>query len=201
MTARYATTKQKTPAAPAAARRATAPAAKAARPRAEDPRPADVSTPAGRLNEGDLQWLVGYQLAQASIVTIAAFDDVAGIPHGLRTVEYTLLALVHGNPGVSPAQLAKALGLSAPYITTGLDKLVRRGLIVREANENDRRGQHLRVTKQGEALAVDLTARLLDSERAAFKTLSAAEQMMLAELLHKLARARHAPGRASGAEG
>lgn len=198
MTARNATTKQKAPAAPAAARRAAAPAAKAARPRSEDPRPADVSTPAGRLNEGDLQWLVGYQLAQASIVTIAAFDDVAGIPHGLRTVEYTLLALVHGNPGVSPAQLAKALGLSAPYITTGLDKLVRRGLIVREANENDRRGQHLRLTKAGEALAVDLTARLLESERAAFKTLSAAEQMMLAELLHKLARSRHAPGRAPG---
>ena len=77
---------------------------------------------------------------------------------------------------------------------------MRRGLIVREANESDRRGQHLRVTKQGEALAVDLTARLLDSERAAFKTLSAAEQMMLAELLHKLARARHAPGRVAGAE-
>jgi len=200
MTARNATTKHKAPAAPAPGRRAAAPPTKMVRARAEDARPADISTPAGRLNEGDLQWLVGYQLAQASIVTIAAFDDVAGIPHGLRTVEYTLLALVHGNPGVSPAQLAKALGLSAPYITTGLDKLARRGLIVREANESDRRGQHLHVTKPGEALVVDLTARLLESERAAFKTLSAAEQMMLAELLHKLARSRHASGRVSGAE-
>lgn len=153
--------------------------------------PATVpSTPAGRLSEIELQWLVGYQLAQASIVTIGTFEAVVGGPHGMRTVEYTLLALLRSNPRVSPAQLAKALGLSAPYITTALDKLCRRKLIVRSTNESDRRGQHLTVTPEGDALAAQLTRELLEAERAAFKTLTPTEQMMLAELLHKLARSR-----------
>lgn len=153
--------------------------------------PANVpSTPAGRLSEVELQWLVGYQLAQASIVTIGTFEAVVGGPHGMRTVEYTLLALLRSNPRVSPAQLAKALGLSAPYITTALDKLCRRNLIVRSTNESDRRGQHLTVTPEGDALAERLTRELLQAERAAFKTLTPTEQLMLAELLHKLARSR-----------
>lgn len=166
------------------------PVARAVRARAEEPKLAMESTPAGRLREGALQQLLGYQLAQASIVTIGLFHDVVGHSHSLRTVEYTLLALIHANPLVSPAQLTKALGLSAPYITNGLDKLAGRGLIVRETNENDRRGFHLSVTEQGEALVQDLTARLLDNEKARFKTLTPAEHLMLAELLHKLARSR-----------
>ncbi|MCW5671137.1 MAG: MarR family transcriptional regulator [Hydrogenophaga sp.] len=163
---------------------------RAVRPKLDEPKLAMESTPAGRLREGALQQLLGYQLAQASIVTIGLFQDVVGNAHSLRTVEYTLLALIHANPMVSPAQLTKALGLSAPYITNGLDKLAGRGLIVRETNENDRRGFHLSVTAQGEALAQELTARLLDNEKASFKTLSPAEHLMLAELLHKLARSR-----------
>ncbi len=170
----------------------SAPAAplKPPRARAEEPKLAMESTPAGRLREGPLQQLLGYQLAQASIVTIALFQDVVGNPHALRTVEYTLLALIQANPRVSPAQLTKALGLSAPYITNGLDKLAGRGLIVRETNENDRRGFHLSVTAQGESLAQTFTTQLLENERAKFKTLTPAEHLMLTELLHKLARSR-----------
>ncbi|MCW5652915.1 MarR family transcriptional regulator [Hydrogenophaga sp.] len=163
---------------------------RAARSRAEESKLAEISTPAGRLREGALQQLLGYQLAQASIVTIGLFQEEVGDPHGLRTVEYTLLALIEANPRVSPAHLTKALGLSAPYITNGLDKLAGRGLIVRETNENDRRGFHLSVTEKGEALARQLTTQLLESERARFKTLTSAEYLMLAELLHKLARSR-----------
>ena len=159
--------------------------------RGSAPVPANVpSTPAGRLNEVELQWLVGYQLAKASIVTIGIFEEVVGRPHGMRKVEYTLLALLRTNPRVSPAQLVKALGLSAPYITTALDKLCRWNLIVRSTNESDRRGKHLTLTPEGDALAAQLTHELLEAERAAFKTLTPTEQMMLAELLHKLARSR-----------
>lgn len=150
----------------------------------------EVSTPAGRLNEESLQWILGYQLAQASIVTIRNYQDVAGEPFGLKTVEYTMLALIQENPGVSPAQLAKALGLSAPYVTTGLEKLYRRGLVAREIHESDGRRHHLSATKEGAALGTEMTKRVYEGERAKIKTLSPAEQAMLAELLHKLARSR-----------
>ena len=51
-------------------------------------------TPQARLGEGPLHGLVGYQLAQASIVTNRVFDEQASRRGGLRRVEYTILALV-----------------------------------------------------------------------------------------------------------
>jgi DNA-binding MarR family transcriptional regulator len=151
------------------------------------------ATPAAQLNEGALKELIGYQLAQASIVTLGIFGEFVGQPHSLKTVDYTMLALIQANPGLSPAQLRKALALSAPYVTAGLDKLHERGLILREVNQTDRRAQHLRLTKSAERFVSELTRELLDSERARFETLTFAEQRMLAELLHKLAISRRQP--------
>jgi DNA-binding MarR family transcriptional regulator len=158
-----------------------------------DPAPAPreaSATPSIALDEAAMKELVGYQLAQASIVTIEVFEEQVGRPHDLKTVEYTMLALIQANPGVSPAQLRKALCLSAAYVTAGLDKLHTRGFILREVNQQDRRGQHLRITKAAERLVSELTQILIAAERARFRTLTSAEQRMLAELLHKLALAR-----------
>jgi len=147
-------------------------------------------TPLGHLQELELKTLLGYQVAQASIVTLRVFDETVGQVQGLRTVDYTVLALIRANKAVSPAQLAKALDLSPSYITLALDRLETRGLVTRATNEADRRGQHLHTTAAGGALALRLTQQLLAAESDAFQTLSSVERLMLAELLHKLARSR-----------
>ena len=77
-------------------------------------------------------------------MTYAVFERVVGTPLDLRPVEYTILALVSENPGVSPVQLSKALAVTRANITTWIDKLEQRGLAKREQNTSDRRGQHLR---------------------------------------------------------
>jgi DNA-binding MarR family transcriptional regulator len=145
-------------------------------------------TPAGGLDEARLNQILGYQLAQAAIVTYAVFERLVGSPLDLRPVEYTILTLVKENPGVSPAQLSKALAVTRPNITSWIDRLEKRGLVRREKNVSDRRAQHLRTTERGSALAAKTTRLLADGERQAFSTLTPVEQMMLAELLHKLAR-------------
>ena len=149
-------------------------------------------TPLGHLQELELKTLLGYQVAQASIVTLRVFDETVGKVVGLRTVEYTVLALIRANGAVSPQQLAKALNLSPSYITHALDKLEARGLVTRATNESDRRGQRLHATPAGDALALRLTQQLLAAECDAFHTLSPVERLMLAELLHKLGRSRRA---------
>jgi len=151
-------------------------------------------TPLGHLQELELRHLLGYQVAQASIVTLQVFDDVVASSEGLRTVEYTVLALIRANGAVSPAKLAKAINLSPSYITVALDKLEARGLVKRETNEKDRRGQRLHATAKGDVLAKRLTDELLQAERDAVHTLTSVERLMLAELLHKLSRARRQTG-------
>ena len=156
----------------------------------EQPHTDPETPPQGHLQERELRHLVGFQVAKASIVTLAIFDEVVGRPEGLRPVEYTVLALIDTNGSVAPAQLAKTLSLSPSYITVALDKLEARGLIDRRADQRDRRGQRLTTTPEGHQEALRLTHRLIEAERRAMSSLSTVEQLMLAELLGKVARSR-----------
>lgn len=156
---------------------------------AKQPLPRE-QTPAGRLDEAGIHAILGYQLAQASIVTTRVFTERIGAVFELRPVEFTILVLVDGNPGVSARQLADALAVTPPNITMWIDKLERRGHVERERSDTDRRAQHIRATPQGSALARKAVALVVDAERDELAALSAAERAMLVELLHKVARCR-----------
>lgn len=151
------------------------------------------TTPAGRLEEARLHDVLGYQMAQAAIVTDAVFKAQVGQPFGLRPVEYTVLTLIVENPGGSLARLARALAVTAPNITMWIDRLESRGLVRRTPSANDRRSLLLYATPQGQALARAATQRILDAERQAMAAhLTAGEHAILLELLHKVACARAA---------
>lgn len=153
-------------------------------------------TPLARLSEGGAHAIVGYQLAQAAIVTNQVFDERVG-RGGLRRVEFTILALVQGNPDVTARQLARALAVTPPNIAIWLDKLESRGLVARERSTSDARMQHVRLTGRGKALVERSAQSLLEGEGEALAVLSAAERAMLVELLHKVALARRRPDKAA----
>lgn len=148
-------------------------------------------TPAGRLAEARLAMVLGYQLAQATIVTDAIFRKEVGEPLALKPVEFTLLTLIAENPGGSAARLARALAVTPPHVTALLDRLQERGLVERKASDEDRRAQVLSVTRKGGELVRRATERIVQAERAAL-ALTSGEQAILAELLHKVACARDA---------
>jgi DNA-binding MarR family transcriptional regulator len=144
-------------------------------------------TPSGHLAASGLSGVLGYQLAQAAVLTTQVFQRHVGGPHELRPVEYTMLQLIAENPGTSPVRLAKALAVTKPNITMWVDRLVARGLVERSPNVRDKRVQELRVTPGGQSLAAQATAQLRESEKAALHGLSAGERAILTELLHKVA--------------
>jgi len=151
-------------------------------------------TPLTRLREAGAHAIVGYQLAQAAIVTNQVFDEQVGHQrNGLRRVEFTILALVQGNRDVTARQLARALAVTPPNIAIWLDKLESRGLIARERSVADARMQHVRLTPRGTTLVERSVQVLLEGERVALDALSAAERAMLVELLHKVALSRRKP--------
>ena len=144
----------------------------------------------GHLAEEGLHHLVGYQLAQASVTTTQVFNDAVGSSLELRPVEFTILALVDENAGVSAKQLALSLAVAPPNMTVWIDRLERRGLVQRERSTTDRRAQHIRTTPPGAKLARDAVQRIAAAEGVTLAGLSAAERAMLVELLHKVAGAR-----------
>jgi DNA-binding MarR family transcriptional regulator len=154
------------------------------------PVPEQERTPLAQLNEAGAHAIVGYQLAQATIVTDQVFDERVAGRGGLRRVEFTILALVQGNPGVSARQLARALAVTPPNVAIWLDRLESRGLVTRERSTSDARVQHVQLTRAGTTLVTRTVQTLLEGEQAALAALSAAERAMLVELLHKVALQR-----------
>ena len=153
-------------------------------------KPMSERTPLGELDEGGIQDLLGYQLAQATIQTTQVYVQTVGKPLDLRPVEFTILQLVCENAPVTATQLAKALAVTTPGITIWLDRLEARDLLARERSDTDRRTQNLNVTRKGRTLVSSALRQLLQAERELLAGLSEGERRMLLELLHKVARSR-----------
>lgn len=152
--------------------------------------PSDELTPRGGLDEGGIHGLLGYQLAQAAIITTGAFNQVVGGPLDLRPVEFTILQLVLENSPVTATKVAKALAVTTPGVTVWLDRLEQRGLLERKRDEKDRRTQNLCVTAKGDELVTSALAQLLKADQQLLQALSEGERRILLELLHKFACTR-----------
>lgn len=142
------------------------------------------------IDQSSLSHLLGYHMAQADIPAKAAFYKYVGVPLGLRHVEFTILMLVKDNPAVTQKQLAQTLAVSAPNITTLLDRIVERGWVERVRSESDRRVQHIHLTAVGRKLAEASYRASQTCEKEMLRHLTAGERTMLLELLDKVARHR-----------
>lgn len=134
--------------------------------------------------------MLGYQLAQASVLTDQVFRQQVLQPLGLRKVEFTMLSLVAQNEGLTAAQLAQALAFTAPNTASWIERLVARGLVLREQHASDGRALHIRTTPEGRTLLQQATQAVLDGEGQALARLSPGERLLLMELLHKAATGR-----------
>jgi DNA-binding MarR family transcriptional regulator len=149
-------------------------------------------TPAGQLVEDELNTVIGYQMAQASVVTNRIYEGAVTKQHGLHRLEYTLLMLVRANAGCTASSLAKALHVSTPNMALWLERVEAKGLLERSQSAADRRSNQLRLTPRGEAAAHQATQEIQAAEQAWLANLSVGERMLLAELLHKVAGCRSA---------
>jgi DNA-binding MarR family transcriptional regulator len=150
----------------------------------------ETLTPQGALTEGGMHDLLGYQLAQAAVLTNEAFTRTVGEPLDLRKVEFTILQLVRANAPVTAARVAKSLAVTTPGVKVWIDQLEQRGLIARERGSVDRRTQDLRITRKGDALVSKALTALLEADREILRELTEAERLMLLQLLQKVAHSR-----------
>ena len=108
------------------------------------------------------------------------FNEDLGVSHIL-----TLSFLQH-NESSRPSDVSKALGLTPPTVTHLVNKLVKKGLVERQANDNDRRIIYLVITKQGQ----DVLEKAIESgqvlRKEVFLKLTDEERQQLLTLYKKL---------------
>src|SRR5882757_2797551 len=73
----------------------------------------------------------------------------ANCGYDLTTVQYAALVAIKTRPGIDQATLAGLIAYDRTTITGVVDRLVQKGLAVRQANSRDRRVRELQITDEG----------------------------------------------------
>lgn len=110
-------------------------------------------------------------------------------PHGLTPTEYSLLGALRraGRPRqLRPSDLSHAVECSPGGLTKMVDRLVRRGLVQRIENVDDRRSAFVRLTAAGAALERRALESYLDGAERVLAPLSEAERAALGVGLERL---------------
>jgi DNA-binding MarR family transcriptional regulator len=118
---------------------------------------------------------------------LEAHLEVVYREHGLEPGWHDLLAtLRRQGPKLRPTDLMGSLMLTSGGTTKRLQKLEAAGLIAREPDPNDRRGQLIALTDKGRELIDAVTGPHLANEARLLEALSDEEREQLAALLRKL---------------
>ena len=129
--------------------------------------------------------LLGFNARMAALKVIGLFMQRMA-DAGLRVVDFSVLSLIHHNPGITSRQLCDALNLLPPNLVGKIGALERRGLLVRRPHALDRRAQSLQLTAEGQALMRDAENAVSKLEIDASARLSTAERRTLIRLLQKV---------------
>jgi DNA-binding MarR family transcriptional regulator len=117
--------------------------------------------------------------------------DRAGVGP-LPTTEIALLKQVIDQPASTVGELAAALGLQQPNVSSGLRELERRGFVTREKSERDRRISLLQPTASGIAEHQAIAEEWAGPVNAALEQLSPDQQAALEAAADALAAAHRA---------
>lgn len=106
---------------------------------------------------------------------------------GLTTAQLLLMQTIRKNQAMTIGQLADEIHLSQATVTTILDRLEERELLVRESSTQDKRKVHVRLTEQGEELVKNAPIPLQNDFVDSFMRLNEWEQTTMLSTLQRIA--------------
>ena len=109
--------------------------------------------------------------------------DRALIPLGMRLGQYQVLRALWEEDGLTPRQLAERAAVEMPTVTRTVQRMIRDGLVRREANPKDARSVRILLTPRGLALREEVEVALAREMRVAFDGISEADQAQLVRML------------------
>jgi len=129
--------------------------------------------------------LVGYNCRRAYLAVVEhSIRHMA--EHDLRPTSFSVLSLVHHEPGLNSRQVSKALGVRPPNLVAIIASLEARKLIERRPDPADGRSLGLHPTAEGSRLAARLERVLMRAETEATSMLSGPERQTLISLLGRI---------------
>lgn len=149
------------------------------------PRKGLEAASAGALNTDYLETLLGYNARRAALRVIGqSAQEMA--QYDLKPVDFSVMSVVHHNPGVTSRQLCASLDILPPNLVKIVQSLEAREWLVRLPHPHDGRAVGLHPTDKGIALMQEAEARISALEKIVASQLSPAQQEQLISLLRKI---------------
>jgi DNA-binding MarR family transcriptional regulator len=134
---------------------------------------------------GPLEHWLGFNLRMAQAAAFQAFARRSN-EIGVQPGRFATLTLIAANPGVTQTALSRANGRDKSTLTPLIGDLVRRGLIRRTRDRQDRRTYRLTLMPAGRRLLSALTDCALEHERNLDRVVGADRALFLG-LLRRIA--------------
>lgn len=124
----------------------------------------------------------GHCIRRLHQIAVALFmDETAG--SGVTPVQFAALTAVHDQPGLDQRTLAASIAFDTSTIGGVIDRLEKRGLMLRRTSPADRRVRLLELTAAGEALLQTLLPAVLRTQERLLAPLPAEQRALFGTLL------------------
>jgi DNA-binding MarR family transcriptional regulator len=106
----------------------------------------------------------------------------------VRPAQYSVLAVIEANPGLSQSDVAECLGIERARFVRLLDRLEKRGFTERRPSPNDRRSHALYLTREGQRALKRIKSLAAEHEAQLAAKLGPEKRRVLIDLLRDFGR-------------
>lgn len=157
----------------------------------EDLKNAEGGESSTRVTEG-LANVIGYHLRLAQEASFAAYARRVGDTH-IWPGWYSLLRIIHDNPGINQTELSIAAGRDKSTLTASLRELGKAGLVEKARDNSDRRNIRLSLSADGEKHLVQLETHALAHDAEIDRIVGSDQRTMFLDTLKRLTSALAKP--------
>jgi MarR family transcriptional regulator, temperature-dependent positive regulator of motility len=130
-------------------------------------------------------------------IAVAVFlTEVEEAGYDLTPVQYAALATIRASPRIDQVTLAGLIAYDRTTITGVVDRLVQKGLVVRNASSRDRRAHELQITDEGRLTLRGMARAVEAAQRTLLRGLTEKEAKEFLRLLRKAIAAANELSRA-----
>jgi DNA-binding MarR family transcriptional regulator len=134
-------------------------------------------------DNNDMPGHLARRFQQIAVAIFHAEVEEAG--YDLTPVQYAALAAIRAHPGIDQATLAGLIAYDRTTITGVVDRLVQKGLLVRNPSSRDRRARELQITNEGQQTLHGIEPAVEAAQRVMLRGLTADETREFLRLLRK----------------
>ena len=134
-------------------------------------------------DNSDMPGHLARRFQQIAVAVFHAEVEAAG--YDLTPVQYAALSAVSMSPGMDQVTLAGTIAYDRTTITGVVDRLVQKGLLIRNPSSRDRRARELQITEEGMRTLKGITPAVEAAQGVMLRGLTTAEAEEFMRLLRK----------------